>query len=113
MFASWDCKHFAWKNCPVSLAGQYKGKEGAKTLILEAICDPDLYIWHSYFGDAGSLNDLNVLARSGIVRSILDGTLDLRTEPYTVNGTQRDWLYFLVDGIYPKWAILSIHIPIL
>jgi hypothetical protein len=37
MFASWDCKHFSWKNCPVSLAGQHKGKGANKTLILEAI----------------------------------------------------------------------------
>jgi hypothetical protein len=44
MFASWDCKHFSWKNCPVSLAGQYKGKESDKTLVLEEIADADLYI---------------------------------------------------------------------
>ena len=28
---SWDCKHFAWKNCPMRLAGQYQGHaEGGK-----------------------------------------------------------------------------------
>jgi hypothetical protein len=48
MFVSWDCKHFSWKNCPVSLAGQDKGKGANKTLILEAITDPDLYIGY-YF----------------------------------------------------------------
>jgi hypothetical protein len=46
MFASWDCKHFSWKNCPVALAGRHKGKENDKTLILEAIANPDLYIWY-------------------------------------------------------------------
>jgi hypothetical protein len=31
-----------------------------------------------------------------------------------VNGTSRDWLYFLVDGIYPDWSIFvkSINAPI-
>ena len=24
-FASWDCKHFPWKNCPMRWAGQYQG----------------------------------------------------------------------------------------
>jgi hypothetical protein len=105
MFASWDCKHFSWKNCPVSLAGQHKGKESDKTLVLEAIADPDLYIWFHFFGEPGSLNDINILNKSSIVGSILDGTFDLKTSPYTINGTTRDWLYFLVDGIYPKYSI--------
>ena len=61
--ASWDCKHFNWKNCPLRLSGQHKGhKDGGKnTLILEAISDHRRYIWYANFGDAGSLNDLNVL----------------------------------------------------
>ena len=102
------------KNCPVTLAGQHKGKGGDKIHILEAVCDPNLYIWHSYFGDAGSLNDINVLDKSGIVQSILNGTLDLKTDLYTINGKVRDWLYFLVDGIYPKWAIFvsTISVPV-
>ena len=25
-FASWDCKHFQWANCPMKLAGQHLGK---------------------------------------------------------------------------------------
>jgi hypothetical protein len=105
MFASWDCKHFSWKNCPVALAGQHKGKENDKTLILEAIADPDLYIWYHFFGEAGALNDINILDKSSIIGSILDGTFDLRIEPYTINNTTRNWLYFLVDGIYPKYSI--------
>jgi hypothetical protein len=38
-FASWDCKHFEWENCPVRLAGQTKGHSdgGKKTLILELL----------------------------------------------------------------------------
>lgn len=105
MFASWDCKHFSWKNCPVPLAGQHKGKGNDKTLILEAIADPDLYIWYSFFGEPGSLNDINILNKSSIVASILNGSFNLQTTPYTINGITRDWLYFLVDGIYPPYSI--------
>jgi hypothetical protein len=113
MFASWDCKHFAWKNCPVALAGQHKGKESEKTLVLEAIADPDLYIWYYFFGEAGSLNDINILNKSSIIGSILDGSFDIKTQPYTINETTRDWLYFLVDGIYPGYSIFinSINHP--
>jgi hypothetical protein len=105
MFASWDCKHFSWKNCSFSLAGQYKGKESDKTLVLEAIADADLYIWYYFFGKSGSLNDINILNENTIVGSILNGTFDLKINPYTINNTHRDWLYFLVDGIYPKYSI--------
>jgi hypothetical protein len=114
MFASWDCKHFSWKNCPVALAGQHKGKGTDKSLVLEAIADPDLYIWYSFFGEAGSLNDINILNKSSIVASILDGSFNLQTtRPYTINGTTRDWLYFLVDGIYPPYSIFinTFHHP--
>ena len=89
-------------------AGQHKGKEKMNTLILEAICDPDTYIWYSFFGEPGSLNDLNILEQSTIVGSILNGTMELRLPQelhYSISGTVRDYLYFLVDGIYPKWPI--------
>ena len=90
-------------------AGQHKGKEKKNTLILEVICDPDTYIWYSFFGEPGSLNDLNILEKSTIVGSILNSTMELclpQELHYSINGTVQDYLYFLVDGIYPKWPIL-------
>ena len=101
--SSWDCKHFNWKNSPNRLHGQHQGHSegGKKTLILEAICDHRQYFWHINFGDAGTLNDLNVLDKSRIIGSMLAGTLSLKTEPYAINGNVHDWMYFFVDGIYP------------
>jgi Plant transposon protein len=29
----------------------------------------------------------------------------IKTKPYTINGNTRDWMYFLVDEIYPEWSI--------
>jgi Plant transposon protein len=106
-FASWDCKHFEWENCPVRLAGQSKvySDGGKKTLVLEAIADANLYIWYSFFGECGSLNDLNILDKSSTVGSILSETFNVSVEPYTLNVFTRDWMYFLADVIYPDWSI--------
>ena len=109
LFALWDCKHFVWKRCPSAFAGMHKGaKSSNNTIVLEAICDPDLYIWFSFFGSPGSLNDINILDKSSIVARMVDGSFQLRLPEnlhYTVNGTTRNYLYFLVDGIYPPWSV--------
>ena len=41
----WDCKHYFWKISPVALVGKHKGKERGKIIVMEAMCDPFLYIW--------------------------------------------------------------------
>ena len=104
-FGSWDCKHYFWENCPVALAGQHKGKEKGKTIVMEAMCDPFLYIWYFNFGAPGLLNDINILDRSNIVGALTTGEFDNKVPPYNINGRRRDWLYFLVDGIYPCWSV--------
>ena len=61
-----------------------------------------------FYGEPGSLNDLNILEKSTIVGSILNGTMELHLPQelhYSINGTVRNYLYFLVYGIYPKWPI--------
>ena len=63
MLGSTDCMHWEWKNCSAAWKGKYttgfKGKH--PTMILEAVVDYRLWIWHAYFGVAGSNNDINVL----------------------------------------------------
>jgi hypothetical protein len=76
-------------------------------LILEAVVDVNTYFWYIFWGEPGSLNDINILDKSSIVGAILTGKLDLKVVPtYVVNGTKRDWAYFLVDRMYPPCAIL-------
>lgn len=101
---SWDCQHWHWKNCPVAWAGQFTGKEKDPTVVLEAIADGELWIWGCYFGSPGSMNDINVLDTSPLVVDILHGRL-LPSFEYALQGKKRKMCYYLVDGIYPKWAI--------
>ena len=64
MLGSLDCMHWKWKNCPTAWAGQFAGCSGSPTIILEAVVDFDLWIWHAYFGLPGTSNDINVLESS-------------------------------------------------
>ena len=73
-------------------------KKGA-TVILEAVADYDLWIWHCNFGEAGSHNDAQVLNGS----SLLDDLIANRGPQvsFSVNDHQYHQPYWLVDGIYP------------
>ncbi|KAK4737341.1 hypothetical protein R3W88_001038 [Solanum pinnatisectum] len=73
MLGSLDCMHWKWKNCPTAWAGQYAGRSGSPTIILEAVADYDLWIWHAYFGLPGTNNDINVLESSHLFSNLASG----------------------------------------
>ncbi|VVA38089.1 PREDICTED: putative nuclease HARBI1, partial [Prunus dulcis] len=64
MIGSIDCMHWQWKNCPTAWQGDYGNRKGQKSIILEAVAGFDTWVWHAFFGVAGSQNDLNVLGQS-------------------------------------------------
>lgn len=98
-----DCQKWQWKNYPVTWAGQFKGKK-KPTVLSEAIVDGELWIWGINFGSPGSLNDINILDYSSIVGDILQEIL-FPTFQFTIKGWEINLCYYLVDLIYPKWAI--------
>lgn len=109
MLGSIDCMHWRWKNCPTAHHGQFTGKSGRPTIILEAVASQDLWIWHSFFGLPGALNDINVLHRSPIFAGLAKG--DMPEVKFTVNGNTYDKGYYLADGIYPRYATLVKTLP--
>ncbi|KAL6509846.1 hypothetical protein OROGR_022334 [Orobanche gracilis] len=105
MLGSLDCMHWQWKNCPTAWHGSHtSGFKKAPTLILEAVASKDLWIWHAFFGMAGTNNDINVLSRSTLFDDLVNGT----APPchFVVNGHPYEMRYYLSDGIYPPYATL-------
>ncbi|XP_056848835.1 uncharacterized protein LOC130498979 [Raphanus sativus] len=104
-----DCMHWEWKNCPTSWKGQFSRGSEKPTIVLEAVADYDLWIWHAFFGLPGTLNDINILDRSPVFDDIIHGQA-LQVN-FWVNGNPYSMVYYLTDGIYPKWAtfIQSYH----
>jgi hypothetical protein len=101
---SLDCCHLAWKNCPRGWSGQYSGKEGIPTIVMEVVAGYNLHIWHLMFGFPGSLNDINILQRSNFIENMV---LNWPEQSYTLNGIQRNKGYWFVDGIYPRWSMFQ------
>ncbi|GJW17770.1 ALP1-like protein [Tanacetum coccineum] len=103
MLESIDCMHWDWKNCPKALHGQFKRRDHKyPTLMLEAVADQRLWIWHAYFGVPGANNDLNVLYGSPLFDDFLSDTAP--EAPFVVNGRTYKKGYYLPDGIYLTWS---------
>jgi hypothetical protein len=99
MIGSLDCSHFVWGNCPVAHHGQFQGKEGKPTLVVEAMADHTFYVWHAVFGYAGTLNDITIQDNSFLLHSICDGSFEKYDFPFTIGGEQFEQLWMLVDEI--------------
>ena len=104
MLGSLDCMHWRWKNCPTAWAGQYSGRSGAPTIILEVVADYDLWIWHAYFGMPGSNNDINVLESSRLFSNLTQGIAPPAN--YMIQENEYNMGYYLADSIYPKWSTI-------
>ena len=105
MLGSLDCMHWTWKNCPVGRKVQYKGHCSDPTIILEAISSNDIWIWHSFVGLSGSHNVLNVLARSPLFSTLINGEVLLAAIWSTCTITQwvtTLWMTSIHHG--PPWS---------
>lgn len=109
MLGSLDCMHTYWKNCPVAWQGAFLGRNSGPTIVLEAICDYNLFFWHLSYGYSGAMNDLNILNISPLLEKWTEGSFtgvekDARVVPFQIGGETFDRTYVLVDGIYPKYS---------
>lgn len=102
---SWECQHWAWKNCPVTRAERFKSKEKKNKIASKAIAGAKMWIWGCRFGKPSSMNDINVLDCSPLVSGIFNETL-LPPFEYEVNRKEWNCLYFLVGGIHAQWSVL-------
>ncbi|CAH9113217.1 unnamed protein product [Cuscuta epithymum] len=102
MIGSIDCMHWEWRNCPTAWAGQLTGHKHKPTIVLEAVASYDTWIWHAFFGTAGSNNDLNVLACSPVFDAVVNGCAPQVS--YMVNNNIYNQCYYLAGEIYPTWA---------
>ncbi len=103
MLGSIDCMHWRWESCPRAWRGQFtRGDYKVLTIILEAVASYDLWIWHAFFGVAGSNNDINVLNQSPLFLEQVRG--EAPRVHFSVNGNEYNNGYYLADGIYPEWA---------
>ena len=78
--------------------------------MLEAVASHDLWIWHAFFGTAGSNNDINVLYQSTLFTEVVQGKAP--EVQFMVNGNEYNLGYYLADGIYPEWAAFVKTIPL-
>jgi hypothetical protein len=101
MLGSIDCMHRSWKNYPSAWHGKFKWHKKDSTIILEAVVDHEIWIWHAFFGMPGSCNDFNVLRRPPLMTRI-----ELCEGPqveFEANGHKYQYGYYLADDIYPRW----------
>ena len=104
-----DGMHVFWKNCPMQWQGSFQGQKKKPSIVLEAGCDYNLYLWHATFGYAGTNNDVTIFNLSPLLESLLDGTFaeiehDAEVVPYEVGGEEFMRMFMLGDGIYPRYA---------
>ncbi|GJY08201.1 ALP1-like protein [Tanacetum coccineum] len=98
-------------NCPYAFKAQYVRRDHGSNsfILLEAITSQDLWIWHAFFGVAGSNNDINVLYQSPLFNDLKTGRAPEIL--FVANGVTYPSGYYLIDEIYPELATLVKTIP--
>lgn len=81
-----------------------------KSMVLEAVCDHRLRIYHAFFGTPSLNNDINVVQNSPLMDAFNQGELSSKGFSYESNDESHAIPYFLADGIYPKYAIFAIAV---
>nr|GEU72379.1 hypothetical protein [Tanacetum cinerariifolium] len=77
-----------WLGCPYAFKGQYVRRDHGSNpfILIEAVASQDLWIWHAFFGVAGSNNDINVLYQSPLFNDLKTGPAP--EIPFVANGVK-------------------------
>jgi len=102
---STDCTPWTWSACLKGLAGQYQGRGGQRTVVIETVCDANAYISHIYIGSPGSHNEMNVLNASPLFLDVKEGLWPPREFTSMVENRTRRLLHYLSDFGYPAYPI--------
>lgn len=86
----------------IAQKGQFKGKEKYVSMVLEAFCDYNLWIWYASLGYPGTLNDISIWNQSPLFKMMLDGKLEKVDFNLNVGNENFSKLFLSVDGIYPE-----------
>ncbi|XP_022013957.1 uncharacterized protein LOC110913433 [Helianthus annuus] len=104
MKASLNCMKWEWELCPTAWQGSHtSGYHRMPAMMLEAGASQDLWIWYAFFGMPGSHNDINIVHHSPLLNDLINGVGPKGT--FIVNDVEYKYGYYLVDGIYPEWAV--------
>ncbi|GKC84259.1 ALP1-like protein isoform X1 [Tanacetum coccineum] len=111
MLGSLDCTDWKWFGFPYAFKAHYVRRDHGPNpfILLEVVASQDLWIWHAFFGVAGSNNDINILYQSPLFNDLKTGRAP--EIPFVANGVTYQSGYYLVDGIYPELALLIKMIP--
>ncbi|CAL8152083.1 unnamed protein product [Prunus armeniaca] len=109
MIGSIDYMHWQWKNYPTAWQGDYGNRKDKKSIILEVVASFNTWVWHAFFGVAGSQNDSNVLGQSPEFNDVLRGHSPHIM--YQINNTIYSGWYYLANEIYPRWKTFVKTIP--
>nr|GEV23947.1 putative nuclease HARBI1 [Tanacetum cinerariifolium] len=73
-------------------------------ILLKSIASQELWIWHAFFGVAGSNNDVNIIRQSIIFNDLKFGKApDVQ---FVAKDVTYNMGYYLTDGIYVEWFVL-------
>ena len=98
---SLDCAHITWHMCPASWKGSYQGCSGHPTVVIKALVDNTLKIWHMSLLVPGTSNNLNIWHSSVFYVEFLNRYFlsDVNFE-FVIGGKLFDRVFILTDGIY-------------
>jgi hypothetical protein len=81
-------------------------EEKKATIVLEAVCDYNLWFWNVFYGAGGTFNNLNVLALSNLLKMVVDGTMqELERQAGTVPNKIAGESFELVLALKRRWEL--------